>query len=48
MENNHTLQENKEDGMNSIIRYIVNGKGYGFKFLTLFSVLLALVMGGVT
>ena len=34
--------------MNSIIRYIVNGKGYGFKFLTLFSVLLALVMGGVT
>ena len=34
--------------MNAIIRYIVNGKGYGLKFLTLFSVLLALIMGGIT
>lgn len=33
--------------MNTIIHYIINGKGYGLKFLTLFSVIFALVFGGI-
>ena len=34
--------------MNTMTQYIVAGKGYGLKFLTLFSVLLALILGGTT
>lgn len=34
--------------MNTIIHYILRGKGYGLKFLTLFSLIMALAMGLMT
>lgn len=34
--------------MNIVMKYIMNGKGYGLKILTFFSILLALILGGAT